>query len=83
MIAEQRRADCSARVARGGLDPDLVEAPVAQELPVRDAVERDTTRETEVALPGLVRERPRHAQQDVVGDGLHRRSEVHVALAET
>ena len=81
VVSEERRADGPTCVARGRLDPDLVEAPVAEDLPVRDAVERDAAGEAQVPLAGLVGKRTGHAQQDLVGDCLHRRGEVHVALA--
>src|SRR6185436_20531706 len=41
VVGAQRRAHRAARVPRGRLDPDAVEASVAQHLSVGHAVERD------------------------------------------
>ena len=82
VIGRERCPDRAARVARRRLDPDVVELAVAQHLAVRHAIERDAAREAEVLLPGLYRKRARQAQHDLLGDGLDRRREIHLALGQ-
>ena len=50
MIGRERRAERAAGVAGRRLDPDLVEAAVAQDLAVGDAIERDAAGEAEIRL---------------------------------
>ena len=49
--AVQRGADGAAGVAGRGLDPEVLERPLAQQDTIRDAVERDSTGETHVRSP--------------------------------
>ncbi len=78
VVGAQRRADRAAGVARRRLDPDAVETAVAQDLAVRDAVERDAARQAQLALAGLARNGAGHAQHDLLGHLLHRGGDVHV-----
>ena len=48
MIGGQRRAQGAARVTGGGLNPDILERPVAQQMAVGDTVQRHATGETKV-----------------------------------
>ncbi len=48
MIGGERRAQRAAGVARRRLNPDVVEAAVAQDLAVGDAIERDAAGEAEI-----------------------------------
>ena len=57
----QRRADGAAGVTGRGLDPDPLERPLAQQHAVGDAVQRDATRETRIALSGGFGRGARHA----------------------
>ncbi len=82
MPAVQRRADGAARVAGRGLDPEVLERPLAQQDTIGDAVERDATRETRVAFSGGFRGRARHREHDVFGDDLDRRRKVELALGD-
>jgi len=53
VIGSERGAKRPAGVARGRLDPDALELPVAQDLAVRHAIERHSAGETQVLGAGL------------------------------
>src|SRR5688572_7724111 len=78
----ERRAHGSARIAGGGLHPELVEYPGAQQLAVRHAVERDSPREAEIAFTGLLRDRSGQLEDDLLRNLLYRRRHVHVQLRQ-
>ena len=81
MIGGEGRAQRAAGIAGGGLDPDVVEAPVAQDLAVGDAVQRDAAGQAQVRHPGLRCARARgQAQHDLLGHGLDGGGEIHLAL---
>src|SRR5213078_1012795 len=54
VITDERGAERTAGIARRGLQPQPLEAAVAQELAVRHAVERDAAGEAQVLLPRLL-----------------------------
>ena len=72
----------AARVAGGRLNPQLVERALAQNPPVGHAVERDAAGQAEFLHPRLGVDVPGHPQHDLLGDGLDRGGEVHVALGQ-
>ncbi len=80
MVGGERGAERTAGVAGGRLDPDLLELAVTQDLAIRNAVQRDTAGQAEILGAGLLGERRRQAQHDLLGDLLHRRRQVHLAL---
>ncbi len=82
MIADQRGAQSAARIAGGGLDVDLLEAAVAQDLAVRHAVERNAAGQAQIPDPGFLAQRSRQPQHDLLGHRLNRRRQVHVALRQ-
>src|SRR5262249_33449683 len=82
MPSKQRRAERTAGIARGRLNPDAVENAVAQNTSVRDAVERDSAGQTKISLSGFLANVPRHPQYDFVDYILDRASQVHVALGQ-
>ena len=82
MPGKQRRAERAARIARGRLDPDVIENAFAQNAPVRDAIERDAAGQTKISLSGFLANVPRHSEHDFLGHILDRAREVHVALGQ-
>src|SRR5689334_17307107 len=82
MPGKQRRAKRAARVARSRLNPDSVENAFAQKEPARDAVERDSARQTKISLCGFFANVPRHSQYDFIGYILDRAREVHIVLCK-
>src|SRR5215471_13855012 len=83
MPSKQRRAECTAGIARGRLNPDAVENAVAQNTSVRDAIERDSAGQTKISLSGFLANVSRHPQYDFVNYILDRAREVHVALGQS
>src|SRR3984885_11200814 len=82
VICGERRAAPPARLPRGGLNPDIFEAPVAQHLAIRHAVERDSARQAQVLRAGLLRERARQPQHRFLDDALHGSRQIYLALRE-
>src|SRR5690349_10800174 len=82
MPNHQRGAECSTRIPRRRLDPDVVERAVAKDLAVADAIERDTAGEAEVALTRLARSVSRDLEHHLFGHFLNARGEIEVALRE-
>ena len=82
VIGGERRAERAAGIARGRLDPDVLELAVAQHLAVGDAIERHAAGEAEILGAGLAGERARQAQHDLLGHRLDRGGEIHVALGQ-
>jgi hypothetical protein len=75
-------AERAAGVARGGLDPDVVEEPGAQDLAVGDAVEGDAAGQAEVLLARDRAGEAGHLQHDLFGDVLDRAGQVHLAQGD-
>ena len=78
MVAGERGAQSAARVARRRLDPDPIAAGIAQDLAIRDAIERDASRQAEVSYSRFLAQRTREAQDDLLGDCLDRGRQIHV-----
>jgi hypothetical protein len=76
------RAERPAGIARGRLDPDLLERTVAQDPAVAHAVERDAARHAQILRAGHFVHVTRRLEHRVFGDGLDRRREVHVAFRD-
>ena len=81
-LASERGAERAAGVARRGLQPDLVEDFLAQQLAVRHAVERDAAREAQVAFAGFARHAARELDDHFFGDDLNARGQIHFALRQ-
>jgi len=79
---EQGGSQRAARIARGGLDPELFEGPLAQQPAVGHTVERHSPGQDEVFHLRLPPHLPGHAQHDFLGDLLDARGQVHVPLFE-
>ena len=82
MPYRERGADGAARVARGGLDPEVVVDARFVELPVRDAVQRDAARQAEIFRARRLLRVAGHLQDDLLGHVLDRAREIHLALRE-
>ena len=82
MPDEQCDAQSPARIAGGGLNPDILERPVAENLAVADAVEGDTAGEAEVFHAGCLAHMAGDAEHDFFGHLLDRGGDVHFALGE-
>ena len=78
----QRRAQGTARVARGGLDPELLEMPVAQYLAVGDAIQRDAASQAQIGLASVGRQGAGQAQHGFLQHRLDRRGQIHVVLGQ-
>ena len=76
------RADRAAGIAGRRLHPDAVEQVLAQQLAVGDAVQRHAAGQADVLRAGLLAHRARQPDHDLLGDGLHRRREIHVMLGQ-
>src|SRR5437763_1395627 len=81
--ANGRQLECgtdrAAGIARGGLDPDMVEVRQAlQQSAVRDAIERDAAGEAEVTALGVAQSAAREAKHRLLDDRLGRGGNVHV-----
>ncbi len=74
--------DGAAGVARGGLDPQVVERPLAQQAPVGHAVERHTAGQHRPTLARQARRRAGHAQDDLLGHRLDGPGQVHLPAGE-
>ncbi len=75
-------AERPARVARSRLNPQILERPLAQDPPVRHAVKRDAAGQAQLFLARFCVHVPGHPQQDLFGDDLDRRGQIHFALGE-
>jgi hypothetical protein len=78
----ERRPERAAGVAGRGLDPEVVEDALAQELAVGDAVERHAAGEAEVALAGHRARPPRQLRDRFLRHLLDRAREVHLAAGD-
>ncbi len=76
----QRRAERGPAVARGGLDPDLVEGALAPDARVGHAVQRDAAGHRERALARALVQPAREVEQDLLEALLHAAREVGVRL---
>ena len=79
---ELRDTQRPARVAGGRLDPEPLERPLAQDAPIRHAIQRHPAREAEILHSGIAVQRARHAQHDLLAHHLHRAREIHLALRQ-
>ncbi len=82
VVCDARSADGSSRVARRGLNPELLEDAAPMQLAVGYAIQGNAAREAEIALARLVLHVAGHAQHDLLGDFLDRTRQVHLALRE-
>ena len=82
MVGTQGRAQRPARVARGGLDPQALEAAVAEHLAVGHAVQGHAPGQAEVGQARLRGDGARQPQHDLVGHRLDGGGDVHVALGQ-
>jgi len=78
----QRRAQGSAGVPGGRLNPHPLKDPFPLDQPVGHAVERDTAGETQIALAGDGSRMPGQSQHDLLGDHLNGAGHVHVTLLD-
>ena len=82
VIGGQGGTQGAAGVARGGLDPQVVELPVPEHPAVADAIESDAAAQAEVSDAVISGNGARKAHHDLFGHGLYRRSQVHVPLRQ-
>ncbi len=68
-------------VARGRLDPQPLEGPLAQQPAVGDAVQRHAAGQAEVLEAGLAVHGARHAHDDLLADHLDRAGQIHIPLS--
>src|SRR5438067_1224121 len=80
-VHAQRGPESASRVARGWRDQDARKAALAQDARVRAAVQRDAASETQVGKPYLFVQPPRHIDERLLEDALHRRGDVRVMAA--
>ena len=78
----QRGAEGAAGIARGRLNPNLIEGLLAQDAPVADAVQRDAAGQTQIAQAGLAPREARHLQHHFLGDVLNRSRKIHFTLRQ-
>ena len=79
---EQRRAERSTGITGGGLNPDVVERPLAHEASVGHTIQGHAAGHHEPLLAGLGADVAAHAQDRVLGHGLDAGREVHVVLLD-
>ena len=82
MIGAERGAERPARIARRRLNPNLLEEIRAQQLSVRDAVERDAAGKAEPFLRSLLRDTARERDNNILAYALDRGGEVHFLLRQ-
>ena len=82
MIGRQCRPQRAAGIAGRGLNPNLVEIALAQQLSIGHAVERHAACKTEVAHARLSCQMAGHAGHDDFRDILDRSRQIHVALGQ-
>src|SRR5262249_39736647 len=75
---EQRRAKRTTRIARGRLNPDLLEGSFSKDAAVADAVQRYAAGQHEVPHPRLPVNVAGRSKHDLLGDGLQRSGQIHV-----
>ena len=80
MPDQECHADGTARVSRGGLDPDVLEWALAQDASVADAVEGNSASKAEILRTRLGVQMAGNLQHDFFGDMLDRCSDVHMTL---
>ena len=78
----QRRAECTAAVAGGRLDPEAFERSFSQQSTVCNAVQCNTARHAEIALSGLCMNMSRHSKHDVLSYALDTCGNIHLALSD-
>ncbi len=78
----QGRAQGAAGVARGGLDPDVLEGAFAQQLAVGHAVQGHAAGHHQVIGAGELLGGFRQAQDDLLGDLLDGQGQVHMPLVQ-
>src|SRR5947207_13395928 len=82
MPDKQSGAERASRISGCGLDPKFFKWPLAQQLPVCDAVQRDAAGQHEVLLSGDTMRLASHVQENLFGHDLHAGGEVHVTLLQ-
>src|SRR5262245_59163002 len=82
MPDSKRNTDSPSRVARRGLDPDVVKQAFPQEQSVSHTVERHPARHTELFHPGFALNITRHLQHYFFSNFLNATGEVHLPLCE-
>ena len=82
MPDEQGRAQRPAGIARGRLDPYLVERPFAQQTTVGHAVQGHAARHHQALLPRLGADVPAHSHYRLFGHGLNAGRQVAVSLLD-
>jgi hypothetical protein len=82
MPSGERRTNRAARIARGGLNPDVAEGALTQQPPIGYAIERNTACKAEIVCIKLAASRARQARDHVLGDFLNGGREIHLALRE-
>src|SRR3954463_15889115 len=82
MPHEHRRAKRAAGVSSCGLNPDVLEGTLAEELAVGHAIQRHAAGEHEIAFASLLVNMASHAEHALFGDALDAGGEVHVPLIE-
>src|SRR5690606_27881552 len=65
-----------------GLNPEVFYMAVAKHFSVRNAVESNAARETNIRQTGFSNDRASQAQHDLLGDSLNRRREIHLTLSQ-
>ena len=78
----QGRSQSSTGIARGGLDPEIAETPLAQNPTVGDAVEGNASRQAQIFDAQFSMYSIGQAQDDFFGDALDGGRNVHVALSQ-
>ncbi len=71
-----------AGIARGRLNPDILERPFAQDAAIADAIERHAAGQHQVLHAGARVDMPRTAQHHILGHGLDRGGQIHFALRD-
>src|SRR5205814_899670 len=79
---QQRSSERSTGVARGRLNPDLLEWSLAQNPPVPNAIEGNATGETEIPLAREGVGVASQAQHHLLRYGLERACDIHVPLGQ-
>ncbi len=82
MPDEQSHAQGSACVAGGRLDPQVGVRTLAQDAAVGHAVQRHAASQAQPRQTGLFVDMTGHAEQNLLGHGLDRRRQIHLALGQ-
>ena len=80
VIGRQRSAECTTGIPGRGLNPNIVERAVAQDLAIGHAVEGDTPRQAKAVDPRFLCECPGQAQNNFFRYRLDGCGEIHMTL---